>query len=294
MNWKKPTPAERAERQRLLALAEERMGNRSEAEDDPEDVPRPQGEFWITHYYDLRHPENASSEFIRKKDVLFMNRTHGLGSGIYGVITGTHRGDRPAAQNGKVLYRMLNPLRIDEDDELAYFSALSIGLIEACELLVAAYANRDPEPANERLNRLVLDWSNDQPCHIFLNRKIVPALPDGSNIGMLLHNTVENWVRDYVGANDGDYLYQPINYLLMRQYDGVYNTSENGNTFATGSVYYHAVEHIPRAQDSAMTHNATLLPGNKLIPCNPVDLQMGFTGGKRKKSKGKRKSKKRR
>lgn len=100
---------------------------------------------------------------------------------------------------------------------------------------------------------------------------------------MLLHNTVKNWVRDYNGANVGDYLYQPINYFLMRHYDGVYSNSPNGNTFATGSVYFHAVEHIPRAQDSAMTRNATLLPGNKLIPCDPVD--MGFTGGKRKKSK---------
>jgi hypothetical protein len=253
-------------------------------EEDPENVPREEG-FWITHYYERKYNKYSSSEFIRKKTVLNMTKTHGLGSGVYALITGSPSGERGnATVNGKVLYKMTNPVIISTDDELSCFSRLSIGLINACEYLVAAYASKDTTRVYEELNTLLGEWSTGKECSIFLN-KIVRAQPDGKNILMLLHNTVGKWVHDYMHeSEEGDYLYQPINYFLMGNYDGVYNNCPNGNRFENGSVYFRPEHHIPRAQDSAFTGQFELLPGKKLIPCNPVDLTMTF-GGKRKKSK---------
>lgn len=289
---KKLTQEQIAARERALAESAARgaMGNRGEdvAEVDPEDVPRAPG-FWITHYYDRSHPENSSAEFIRKKDVLSMSKTHGLGSGMYGVITGSHRGDRPASQNGKVLYQMRNPVVIATDDEFACFHSLSIGLIKACESLV--HPSEDPKHTDTILTSLLGEWTGKE-CSIFLNKIVQAKLPGGEDILRLLRTTVDRWVHDYMTASKDDYLYQPINYFLMGHYDGVYNNCPNGNTFATGSVHFRAEPHIPRAQDSATSFQYALLPGKKLISCTPVDLGMDSGGGKRKKNKRRKSIKK--
>lgn len=303
--WKKQklTPEELVKRAAAIESSNSAMGNRNETAAEaaaeaaaeveyPEDPPRPEGEFWITHYYNpFHHPENGSAEFIRRKSVLKMNISHGLGSGIYGLVRGTDQRVRPALDNMKVLYQMMNPVVIKTDDELSCFTSLSVGLIEACESLVNS--DGDPRGKDAILTKLCEDWLNDPKCSSFLN-KIVKANPDGKNILTLLHTTVDQWVHDYRNANEGDYLYQPINYFLMGHYDGVYNKCRNGNTFAQGSVFFKPDSHIPREQNSASSHEYKLLPGKKLIEFVPVDLVINPSGGKRKKSKRSKKSNKRR
>ena len=265
---------ERRRRREMLLAAEMPERDDTESTEIPEDVFKTP--YVITHFYESIHPDNGSAEFIRKSSVLHMTKTHGLGSGIYGLTKQTATTQLTRPLNSSKLYPLYHPLVLDTNDKLSCFSQLSIGLMNACESLVKG------SDVNELIEDLIEDLQKNQ-CDV---HTIIP-----SNLHEILYQTVTTWVNDYTNANVNDYLYQPINYLLMGTYDGIFNSSPHGDSFASGSVYFPKddTEHVPRPQDSAMTKQFKLLEGSKLIPCHPVNLRFGGTPRKLKLANAKRK-----
>ena len=248
---------EERKRRRAMILAAAEMSEReSEPQLAAEVFNTP---YVITHFYESIHPDNGSAEFIRKSVVLHMTKTHGLGSGIYGLTKQTATTQLTRPLNSSKFYPLYHPLVLDTNDKLSCFSQLSIGLMNACESVVKG------ADVDELIVELIADLQKNQ-CDV---HAIIP-----SNLHEILHQTVTTWVNDYTNANVNDYLYQPINYLLMGTYDGIFNSSPHGDSFASGSVYFPKDdnEHVPRPQDSAMTKQFKLLEGSKLIPCHPVNL----------------------
>jgi hypothetical protein len=65
-----------------------------------------------------------------------------------------------------------------------------------------------------------------------------------------LFGAINGFVKDYSLAKNGDFLLQPINYFLMSyNYDGIYNNSSSGNTFARGSVAFVNINMRDQKQD---------------------------------------------
>jgi len=186
-----------------------------------------------------RGKELSSAEYIKKRvdpSYLNMNTTHGLGSGIYGIIGK----DRPNEIPEKFLLH--NPLVIDDNIKDMEISKLSVWLILECQ-------SRIKEDFDEisKLN-LSTDEMNDIKHKFGIEKSLKEAL--------------DAFVHDYENANPGDFLKQPINYLLQPQFDGIYNISTNGNQFNRGSVAF--IDENPRDQKQAFG-SPFLSPGNVLI-----------------------------
>lgn len=186
---------------------------------------------YIIYNYRESDYELSSSEYIKKKEgFLNMNKSHGLGSGIYGLTNS----DNELRDSSLYIIEPLilnNPVILDKDEDQSRFILLSRYLMELCE----SYINGD----GSTYNTLKVEFD------IFKNEKD-KLCPKSRGIGFV----VRKFIKDYNAAKIGDFLKQPINYLLEGPYDGIYNSCPAGNIFSRGSVKFEDIS--PRYQCSAM------------------------------------------
>ena len=194
--------------------------------------------------------EISSSEYIKKAHgPLLMHKSHGLGSGIYGVITTTDK-MRSILEVHERKYELQSdfelhkPLILDTNEKQASFIEMSTYLMDLCE----ARINKKKEDyvklsASFKKFKLIRE-------HMFPNSETI-------------NDSVKQFIKDYNSAKIGDFLRQPINYFLESGYDGIYNSSDDGNSFYRGSVIF--IHHEPRHQKYAFNPPITIQPGNKLM-----------------------------
>ena len=209
----------------------------------------------------------SSAEYIKKTETgypLNMNKTHGLGSGLYGIVPNANN-----ARKGEVgtPITLTKPLVLDTDQKDHDFSLLSIWLIELAEAVVQGNQTNKARLLTEKT-------AMESICTAF------GIMSTGGLIGAL-----NRFIKAYQTARPGDFVRQPINYLLEPQFDGIYNSSPNGNNYNRGSVSFQNIN--PRHQRAAFdpvppSEKGKLTPGNKLI-----------IGGKSNKKTKRRKTKRR-
>ena len=191
----------------------------------------------------------SSSEYIKKTgNLLNMTKTHGLGSGIYGIIKTPemlHEINITIRRNELPTEIVLkNPVILDTNEKLGNFIQLSRYLMGICE----AHINRKPD-VYRTLSGQLQDYN-------LIRQNICPS----SNSIVSAFN---GFTKAYKAANIGDFLRQPINYLLEDHYDGIYNSSNDGNSFSTGSVAF--IHLNPRHQKYAFDPEGPFLqPGSTL------------------------------
>jgi hypothetical protein len=223
---------------------------------------------YIIYNYRESYNDLSSAEYIKKTDnILHMNYTHGLGSGIYGLINPNNNITRDDSYiiEKKILYK---PVILDKDEEQTRFTFLSRYLIELCESRI----NKNKDKYNELKAQLST-----------FNKEKEEICPKAKSIGFI----VRKFVNDYNKANIGDFLKQPINYLLEGPYDGIYNNCPAGDIFSRGSVKFEDV--LPRYQGSNIHVSRGITPfledGKSLIQIAGKKVK------KKKKTKKKKKKK---
>jgi hypothetical protein len=213
--------------------------------------------YQIDNYYPPEAQVSAA-EFIKKTGgPLNITKTHGLGSGIYGIIHGTPNKDYTRSNWLVHVATMRNPVILDTDEKTAAFIHFSQTLID----FVEAYISRGA-PAAQLLDQLNLVLPTLTPIAQYLFPKVATT---SQGLYNAFSSVLNRFATAYKNARHGDFLYQPINYLLMPVgYDGIYNSSPDGNTFAKGSVYFNGAN--PRHQKYAFDLQGPKLPlGNQLI-----------------------------
>ena len=173
----------------------------------------------------------SSSEYIKKtKFNLDIHKSHGLGSGIYGLIPTQSNYITQATQRKyeiKTKLTLNNPYEINTNKQLSRFIELSIWLILQCEEII----NKNliiNNIKNKVRNIKIPDIIKEITIELFNNM---------IDINLLL-NSIFHFVKDYQQAKIGDFIKQPINYLLEPYYDGIYNHCSYGNLFSVGSIKF--------------------------------------------------------
>ena len=193
--------------------------------------------------------EVSSSEYIKKThNLLNMTKTHGLGSGIYGVIETPqmlHTITTSSRQHElQSVFELHNPVILDTDEKHGSFIYISRYLMDLCEAQI------------NQQGSVYRDLSKSISEYNLIRKNICPL---SNTIG----KAVNQFIKDYRFANIGDFLRQPINYLLEGHYDGIYNISDNGNSFSTGSVAF--IHQNPRHQKYAFDPEGALLQPDKTL-----------------------------
>ena len=199
----------------------------------------------------------SSSEYIKKTgNLLNMTKTHGLGSGIYGVIKTPkmiHEINTTIRQSEIPTELVLqNPLILDTNEKFGNFIQLSRYLMGICE----AQINRKPD---------VYRALSGQLQHYNLIRQNI--CPSSNSIV----SAFTGFTKAYKAANIGDFLRQPINYLLEGHYDGIYNSSNDGNSFSTGSVAF--IHHNPRHQKQAFDPEGAFLQPSFVLRGGSINIR---------------------
>ena len=185
----------------------------------------------IYHYASTEYKDSyklSSSEYVKKTHAgLHMTKTHGIGSGIYGLTTNT-------PQQNWVLKEELtitNPLVLDTDRKTADFILLARFMMETAEVHINQEGKDQAMAKNAQLPNF---------------RAIANTLAPDLNIT----DAIKRFIADYRSADVGDFLRQPTNYLFEDSgYDGIYNSSQTGNSFALGSIKFTHIR--PRHQKYA-------------------------------------------
>lgn len=211
---------------------------------------------YIIYNYRPRRYDLSSSEYIKKGNMLDITRTHGLGSGIYGVTTSEEREDETITP-----ITLINPIIIQNDEMDSNLSTISIWLIDMVEQTIklgklqAALRKaegcdnediiisiqRDIELKKDKYTQIK---SQEQVNNIiFITNNLLGNIEDDTDVNTevrcKLFGAINGFVKDYSRTRMGDFLLQPINYFLISYgYDGIYNASPSGNTFARGSVAF--------------------------------------------------------
>jgi hypothetical protein len=221
----------------------------------------------IDNYRPSGNPLSAA-EFIRKTShKLDITKTHCLGSGIYGLVHGTEVEDRHKREVMETL-RLENPVKLETDAETSDFSWFSINFTELVEEIINSEEVIDDRTILAKISEK--DLVNTERYEILKS-----SLRGISDPRQAIFDAIRNFKKQYESANLGDFLYQPINYLLVpAHYDGIYNSSRNGNVFSTGSVKFSGLK--PRNQKYAMNERFKFLEAPKKL--------MPLAGGKRKKT----------
>lgn len=192
-------------------------------------------------YYDKNDDDTThfitSSEYIKKvkdKD-LHMTKSHGLGSGLYGlvILKNNKKGIEKNIDNvdevykiqSKKIFEISKPLIIFNNYEDSYITTISIWLIEICESII--------KKEDKTFLKLCKQYKNIQDL-----KKYFKITND-------LYNVINSFITDWKNENT-NYLKQPINYLLEPQYNGIFNKSNNGNKFNRGSISF--IDVNPRKQ----------------------------------------------
>ena len=207
----------------------------------------------------------SSSEFIKKTaGGLNITKTHGLGSGIYGLKHGTKT--PRAGVETLTTHEIMNPVILDTNAK----SALFIEFTQFFNELIEKYINGSLKGAAVMAS---IDSNKD-----LLDRAFSELFPDLEGTPKAnLNRAIIAFSTAYKGAVVGDLLWQPINYLLKPKYGGIFNSSEDGNTLDRGSVLFVAVQ--PRHQKQAFNHEGAFIPfGRKLVL---------MAGGRRKSRRSK-------
>lgn len=224
---------------------------------------RPQGTPLSSAEYIVKEKNNMTG-----KIQLFMTETHGLGSGIYGLVP-NENGEIPGAEtrSNEIVtpITLVNPLILDTNEKFSKFIDLSIFLIQLCKAII----NKDIK------NKIVLSKNILQ--YELIRKELAPDTPKITSV-------VNNFIKTFSKMKLGDYIRQPINFLLSYQYrdnnsgyDGIYNSSPNGNRFSTGSVGFYDYEPVRRQ------------PRGFLQGSIPIGAEL--YGGKLKKNKSSKKNK---
>jgi len=211
---------------------------------------------YTIYNYRPRRYELSSSEYIKKSNILDITRTHGLGSGIYGVTTPEER--RAETMTSIDLF---NPIIIQNDDMDSILSTISIWLINMVEQTIklgklrAALRKAEGDMKDDIIISIQQDIDSEQAIYaelksqerindiIFITNSILGNRPNNNEVNVevkcKLFGAINGFVKDYSRAPMGYFLLQPINYFLISYgYDGIYNNSSSGNTFARGSVAF--------------------------------------------------------
>lgn len=185
----------------------------------------------IYHYVGTEHShvyELSSSEYVKKTPPGYLNmtKTHGIGSGIYGLTTAIH-------EHGKTLKETLTletPVILNTNDKTQSFISLAQFMMETVEIFI----NKKGKLAFEEKKAEIPDFQN-----------IADILAPDLTVKVV--QAINNFIKDYKKASVGDFLRQPTNYLFEDGgYDGIYNSSPAGNSFAVGSIQFRHIK--PRHQ----------------------------------------------
>jgi len=188
-----------------------------------------------------------------------MTKTHGLGSGIYGLVHGTRT--RRAGVETLTTHEIVNPVILDTNAKSASF----VEFTQYFNTLIESFINKT---ATGAAVMEILDSKKAFLDSIF--SELFPGLGGDAKSNIL--RVIKAFSSAYKGAAVGDFLWQPINYLLMPKYGGIYNSSVEGNTLDRGSVLFVATE--PRHQKQAFNREGAFVPeGKKLV---------ALAGGKRR------------
>jgi hypothetical protein len=244
----------------------------------------------IIYNFREKQYELSSAEYIPKKrsDInLNITMTHGIGSGLYGV---TKYEERPGPEYIVTELILNNPLIIDNPTLDGYLTDISIWMIELVQLTInkgkdvnrlkiakndnngtlETEIQRKIDTDTSRINILKnTDYVNDiiDKTYRLFSKTTTEERPDESNrliIKSKLFGAINGFIKDYSSANEGDFLLQPINYLLQKEgYDGEYNSSETGDTFSRGSIAFVTIN--PRNQQRAFGGINYLPSRNNLV-----------------------------
>uniref|UniRef100_A0A6C0KJ37 Uncharacterized protein n=1 Tax=viral metagenome TaxID=1070528 RepID=A0A6C0KJ37_9ZZZZ len=195
--------------------------------------------YYIIYNFRPQTTPLSSAEYIVKERnsmtgriMLSMNQSHGLGSGIYGLIRDPITGIIPGAdtRSNEIVtpIALVNPLILDTNEKFSDFVDLSRYLMDLCEATI----HRDNGERRVLLAKLFK--------YEVLRKKIAPK---SHKIIPTVNKFTSTFIRKMV---PGDYIRQPINFLLSDAYDGIYNSSKNGNCYSAGSVYFSDVEPVRR------------------------------------------------
>ena len=195
----------------------------------------------------------SSSEYIKKtKFNLDIHKSHGLGSGIYGLIPTQSNYITQATQRKyeiKTKLTLNNPYEINTNKQLSRFIELSNWLILQCEEII----NKN----------LIIDKMIDIEIPDIIKEITIELFNNKIYINLLLY-VIFNFVEDYQQAEIGDFIKQPINYLLEPYYDGIYNHCSHGNLFSTGSIKFRDIN-IRHQKGNFDKEGSFLSNQNKLI-----------------------------
>jgi len=196
----------------------------------------------------------SSSEYIRKVEPskLVIHTRHGLGSGMYGLLLlndaelaweeqNISPGERVQLRSHyytreseiQSLYYIINPVIIDTNPKLDDFIKMSTWLINVC--LAQVKQNKD------KFLHLMKNFRQISE----IQKKLCP-------LSQPFQKVITEWTKAYKNANYGDFIKQPINYLLQPEYDGIYNSCSDGNYFTVGSIKF--IDLNPRDQRQNFLH----------------------------------------
>jgi hypothetical protein len=209
--------------------------------------------------YNYRPPNTplSSSEYIlaNRDKKLNLTKTHGMGSGIYGLTEPNNPNRKYEIQES---INLNNPVIITTNDDNKDFITLSRYLMYYAEWQINYRKHSDKEYKYSSLEYNFLKTYKKADIEEIKSR-LAPEVE--ISIDDAVNNFRENYLKH---ENQGELIEQPINYLLKDKYDGVYNQSPNGNTFSVGSVKYKKI--LPRDQKYAFkslmqttSHNKTLI-----------------------------------
>jgi hypothetical protein len=214
----------------------------------------------MAYYIDNYRPQGtelSSAEFIKKRAApLDITKTHGLGSGLYGLVHGTQtaRAGVEILTTGEIM----NPVVLNTDEKTAWFETFT----RHFNYIIEGYINKTASGAEvtAAIDALI---PQIKPQFLELFYRLDGVTLEGG-IRTHLLRTIQSFSQSYSRANVGDFLWQPINYLLMPVYGGIYNSSHAGNTLDRGSVAFQAIN--PRHQKQAFNIEGAFVPaGRRLI-----------------------------
>jgi hypothetical protein len=204
---------------------------------------------------------------LKRDKWLNITQTHGIGSGIYGV---TQKCCYTRPDELKTSLRLMIPLIIKDDIEDGIFSQISIWLIRSVEnainlgkarSLLSKSSGDEYEDLEQRIHqynktKTILNREKNEVDE--LRKQLMP-----NTIHKSLNSVINSFISDYSKSSFGDFLKQPINYLMDGCYDGIYNESISGNTFNRGCILY--MEQNPRHQHQAFIKPVHLQSTKKML-----------------------------
>lgn len=205
----------------------------------------------------------SSAEFIKKTaGGLSITKTHGLGSGVYGLVHGTDT--MRAGIEILSIHEITNPVILDTDRKTALFIEFTQYFNDLVERFISKAATGADVTESLDSKKLFLD-------EVF--SELFPRLVGSTKSHIL--RVIKAFSTAYRGAAVGDFLWQPINYLLMPVYNGIFNSSQSGNTLDRGSVLFIAIQ--PRHQKQAFNREGAFVPAGRRL--------VGIGGTRRRKNR---------